>query len=361
MGSSPGAAVTEDELLIWNAGRDSRLTRRQLLKKGAAGVAALAGAAAEADDAKAATTLVDLAALPSPVLLRGDDTHAYRDPAAIYHDGLFHLYYTYNPPPDADGKVYWFTAESTSRDLQQWTAPRLLTPRDQRLNYSSPGNVIRFHDQWVLCLQTYPIPGFRWGDQVRYGDASARLYILRSRDLMTWSEPELLHVKGPHVPVAEMGRMIDPYLVEDRDEPGKWWCFFKQNGASRAWSRDLQTWTYAGHFPAGENVCVVRDGEGYVLFHSPANGIGIKRSADLAAWRDAGLVTLGQADWPWAREGRLTAGFVLDLRRNPNVGKALLFFHASAFPERSGGFYQNCSLGIAWSDDLQHWSWPDDA
>ena len=22
-----------------------------------------------------------------------------------------------------------------------------------------------------------------------------------------------------------MGRIIDPYLVADKDEPGKWWCF----------------------------------------------------------------------------------------------------------------------------------------
>jgi hypothetical protein len=155
-----------------------------------------------------------------------------------------------------------------------------------------------------------------------------------------------------------MGRMIDPYLFEDREEPGKWWCFFKQNGASRAWSRDLKTWTYAGHFAAGENVCVVHDGHQYVLFHSPANGIGVKRSPDLAHWHDEGLLTLGQKDWSWARHGRLTAGFVLDLRHDPRVGKALMFFHASAFSERTRGFYKNCSLGIAWSSDLNHWSWP---
>lgn len=307
---------------------------------------------------QAAAAPIDLPALASPVLLRGDDTRAYRDPAALFHNGEFHLFYTYNPPPDADGKVYWFTAVSASRDLAQWTAPRLLTPKDQARNFSSPGNVIRFGDEWVLCLQTYPISGVRRADPVRFGDASARLFIMRSRDLITWSAPELLRVKGPEVPVAEMGRMIDPYLIEDRDEPGKWWCFFKQNGASRAWSRDLLTWTYTGHFPAGENVCVIRDGAGYVLFHSPSNGIGVKRSQDLINWRDDGLLTLGQAEWTWAKDGRLTAGFVLDLRRDPAVGKALMFFHASALPEKAGGFWANCSLALAWSDDLKTWSWP---
>ena len=75
-------------------------------------------------------------------------------------------------------------------------------------------------------------------------------------------------------------------------------------------------------------------------------------------WRDEGVLTLGQADWPWACNGRLTAGFVLDLRCDPAVGKALMFFHASAFSERTRGFYKNCSLAIAWSDDLKKWSWP---
>ncbi len=306
----------------------------------------------------AAAAAVDLKALVSPVLLRGDATHAYRDPAVCYHDGEFHLFFTYNPPPDADGRVYWYTAVSRSRDLARWTEPRLLTPKDQTRNYSSPGNVIRFGDEWVLCLQTYPIPGVRQSDPVRFGDATARLFIMRSRNLETWSAPELLQVKGPNVPVEAMGRMIDPYLIEDASEPGKWWCFFKQNGASRSWSRDLKTWQYEGRFPAGENACVVRDGDDYVLFHSPSNGVGIKRSKDLSDWRDEGLLTLGQSDWAWAQNGRLTAGFVLDLRRDPAVGKALMFFHASAYPEKSGGFWAHCSIGLAWSDDLKTWTWP---
>jgi hypothetical protein len=58
----------------------------------------------------------------------------------------------------------------------------------------------------------------------------------------------------------------------------------------------------------------------------------------------------------------LTAGFVLDLRKDPSVGKVLMFFHASRFPERTGrGFWRNCSIGLAWSDDLVRWQWPSNA
>jgi hypothetical protein len=220
--------------------------------------------------------------------------------------------------------------------------------------------VIRHGEQWVMCLQTYPRPGYRRGDPVRYGDQTARLFLMRSPDLVHWSEPELLRVKGPDMPVEDMGRMIDPYLIEDQEEPGKWWCFYKQNGVSMSWSRDLKTWTYVGRTPGGENACVIRDGGEYVLFCSPGNGIQVKRSTDLKQWRDTGEpITLGQKGWAWAR-GRITAGFVLDLREDSRVGQALMFFHGSYFPERDprGGFDNYASIGLAWSVDLIAWDWP---
>jgi len=143
------------------------------------------------------------------------------------------------------------------------------------------------------------------------------------------------------------------------NDPGKWWCFFKQRGVSFAWSRDLKHWTFAGSAPAGENVCVLVDhaADEYVMFHSPANGVGVKRSRDLKDWRDVGLLTLGQRDWPWARAGRLTAGFVLDLKQEPRVGKYLMFFHASEKSEKTT-FDNFCHIGIAWSVDVVNWDWP---
>jgi hypothetical protein len=298
-------------------------------------------------------TPIDFAAIPSPILFRGDATTAYRDPAAIYVDGWFYLYPTLikvNP----DKRVFSCVAWSKSRDLIHWTEPKIFTPLDPNLNYSSVGDIVRYGDEWVLCLQTYPRPN---GE--RFGDANSRIWIMRSCDFENWGPPELLRVKGPDIPQAAMGRMIDPFLLASKDDPGKWWCFYKQNGISMSWSRNLRDWTYAGHVSAGENPCVIVDNNEYVLFHSPANGIGVKRSSDLTHWRDEGILTLGQKTWPWA-QGRLTAGFVLDLRRDPGVGKALMFFHGSDFPEDDprGGFNNFASIGLAWSDDLKTWHWP---
>lgn len=298
-----------------------------------------------------AAPAIPWSAIQSPIIFKGDAVTAYRDPAAVYYGGMFHLFFTL-VRTEPDGKVFMYTAKSTSRDLIHWAPPRIFTPRDQRLNYCSPGDVIRCHDEWILCLSSYPRPN---GE--KYGNKDARIWILRSKDLEHWSKPELLRVKGPTVPVEKMGRMIDPYLVEDKDEPGKWWCFYKQNGVSMSWSRDLKEWTYYGHADAGENACIVVDGDEYVLFHSPHNGIGVKRSKDLRNWQICGLITLGQKDWPWAR-GRLTAGFALDLRGEAGIGKCLLFFHGSGPEDECTMFDTFASLGIAWSDDLKTWCWP---
>ena len=78
-------------------------------------------------------------------------------------------------------------ATSTSVNLKDWTEPRILTERDQNLDYSSPGNVIRFGDEWILCMQTNPRPGYVKSEMPRYGSEDARLLIMRSKDLETWT------------------------------------------------------------------------------------------------------------------------------------------------------------------------------
>jgi hypothetical protein len=302
---------------------------------------------------------IDFSSIRSPIVLRGDSKTAYRDPAALYHAGTFYLFYTLVRTQEDSG-IYSYTAVSTSRDLQDFSTPRIITPKGQQLNFSSPGNVVRFADHWVLCLQTYPRPDYRRGDRLRWANENARLFIMRSNDLMHWSEPELLRVKGPDVTVDQMGRMIDPYLIQDKDEPGKWWCFYKQHGVSLSWSYDFENWTYFGRADSGENVCVLVDRDEYVLFHSPANGIAVKRSKDLKQWRDVnGLITLGQQHWPWA-ENRITAAVVLDLRQESRIGKYLMFFHGGGPGKKKtqDNVDANCSVGIAWSDDLENWNWP---
>ncbi|CAN5719803.1 hypothetical protein BH11BAC3_BH11BAC3_46050 [soil metagenome] len=301
-----------------------------------------------------------LASLSSPIIFKGSDSVAYRDPAVLYHKKVFYLFFTM-VKSEADGKVYSYTAMSTSKDLKKWSDKKILTPRNQNLDYSSPGNVIRYKNEWILCLQTYPRPNYYIKDMPKFGTGDARLYIMRSKDLRSWGLPELIRVKGNDVSQQDMGRMIDPYLLEDKDEKGKWWCFYKQNGVSMSYTNDFKTWKYVGHTESGENVSVLKEDSTYILFHSPKNGIAIKKSTDLKYWKDFGnLLTLGQKDWAWAK-GRITAGTVVDLRSNANYGVYIMFFHGSGpLTEEAGDFDKNASIGIAWSKNLINWSWPNE-
>ena len=296
--------------------------------------------------------------LNSPILFKGDSVTAYRDPAVLYHNKTFYLFFTL-VEVENDGKVFSYTASSTSRDLRKWSNPVKITPRDQKLNYCSPGNIIRYNDEWILCLQTYPRPDLYISEPVRYGDASARIFIMRSKNLVNWSTPEILMVKGRDIPVEKMGRMIDPYIIEDKDEDGKYWCFYKQRGVSMSYSGDLINWTFSGYTESGENSCVLVENDEYILFHSPSNGIGIKKSIDLKKWETWGnLITLGQSEWNWAK-GRITAGTVINLKDVRGIERYLMFFHGSGpLKENEGDFDKNASLGIAWSKDLINWYWP---
>lgn len=288
---------------------------------------------------------IDYSKITSPIMIQGDEITAHRDPAAHYHEGVFRVFHTLCRKEE-DG-YYWYLAVTKSTDLVHWSKPRILTPRDRTLNYSSPGNVVRLGDQWVLCLQTYPEQRDK-----------RRIWQMTSRDLEEWSKPELLRVKGPDVSVEDMGKMIDPYLLGDKDKPGRWWCFYKQNGMSMSSSDDgMKTWTYRRSTRCGENVCVLVQDDRYLIVHAPKNGIGIKESKDLKSFKDVRHLTLGQDNWPWA-QGRMTAAMVLDLREDPRVGKYLMFFHGStkAGKKQLAG-HGRASLALAWSDDLVDWRW----
>ncbi|MBQ4284814.1 MAG: hypothetical protein IJB96_12915 [Lachnospira sp.] len=295
---------------------------------------------------------MNLNCIKNPIIFKGDSKTAYRDPAAIYVDGWFHLFFTL-VETEADNQVYMYLAKSKSRDLIEWEEPRKLTPKNQKLNYSSPGNIIRYADRWLICLQTY----CRENGE-KYGNQNSRIYVMESQDLESFSDPRILMVKG-ECPVENMGRMIDPYLLQDAKDSQKWWCFYKQNGVSMSYTYDIVNWTFAGSADAGENVCVVQKDNKYYMFHSPYNGIGIMESDDCVCWKDTGvLLTLGQRDWTWA-QGRITAGFVMDMADVCETShRWLMFFHGSGPEDEETMFDQYASIGLAWSDDLMHWDWP---
>ena len=244
------------------------------------------------------------------VILPKTPSHAYRDPCAIFQDGICHLFCTL--VRQQNGAQVMGLVHSISTDLIHFTEPEPILPLDPALNYSSPGNVLSAFGQYWLCFQTYPRPK---GEI--YGNADSRLFLMHSTDLLSWSEPEIIPVMGD-IPVSEMGRMIDPFLLALPD--GSFLCLFKQNGVSISRSTDLRHWTFLGSHPCGENVCafVIRPGL-YGLLHSPKNGVGLLLTRDFETFQDCGISMLDTDGALWARD-RVTAGFFLPREQ-------LLFFH----------------------------------
>ena len=160
-------------------------------------------------------------------------THQY---VFDYHDGVFRVFYglarLIDPPEQ--GRVTFQLALIKSRDLIHWSEPRTLTPPDDDLNFTDPGNIVRLGDQWIMTVENYRTPFSPSG-----GPETTRCWLLRSADLEHWSEPEPMLLKGPEVPLEQMGRAICPCLFPDRSIPGKWWCAFKQGGFTVAPARGL--------------------------------------------------------------------------------------------------------------------------
>ena len=285
--------------------------------------------------------------MPNPFLDRAPRA-ALRDPATFFHDDHFHCFHTVVEHDAAGYRLYVDVVKS--RDLSAWSAPRRLTQTG--LNFSSPGNVIRVGEDWVLCVQSYPTSGGS-----AHGNDNSRLWTMKSRDGENWDAPVLLQPAGCQANWCQSRRQIDPYLVE---HDGQFWCFYKSEGQLGVLvSPDLKTWREArpdhpvlsaSQTPDGstvENPCVIGNGDEFILFFAPCRqgrGIGLARSTDLVNWRDVGYLDF--PDLPWAAGGP-TAAMVLET--NHPRGRWTMFFHGDR--EAPHG----AALGLAWSDDLLSW------
>ena len=264
--------------------------------------------------------------------------YSYRDPAAYIENGVIYLFFTLveNTPE----RQYFYVAMSQSTDFVNWSKPKVLTEKDNLKNYSSPGNVVKYKGEYYLCVQTYP----REDGQI-YGNENSRVFTMKSKDLINWEKPVLIKVKGD-TPEKDMERMIDPYILE---ENGRFICFFKQNGVSFSTSEDLTNWQFQGSAKCGENVCVLKNNDKYLVFNSPENGINIMSTRDFKSFNDITTLYLNQQDKPWAKD-RITAGFVTD-SSSILPYKYAMFYHG----DNEDSYLFGASLAVAFSNDLRVW------
>lgn len=276
---------------------------------------------------------------PEPMLPL-DARFARRDPAVVISAGRAHCFHTVvdtrSDPPALRIDV------TTSDDLVHWSEP--VVAIDGPENFSSPGNVVRAGDEWVLFLQSYPIdPG------AQYGNAECRLWSSRSADLVTWSAPEPLRIEGAAV------RRIDPFVHADADG---FHCLHKRDGAIvDLVSTDLRTWRTApggpvldpAETPEGveiENPSVLTvDGDTLLLYAPcrPGRGVGVARGPALGRWHDIRALDLPRASW--APDG-FTAPVLMPA---PDGDGWALFVHGETTDAHGGG------LTVLRSPDLRRW------
>ena len=275
-------------------------------------------------------------------ILSGNEKTAYRDPACIYADGAYHLFFTLSV---LDGEyMYNSIATAESADLVHWGEVREITERDRNLNFSSPGSIIYYKGEYYVSICSYPLP--RPYKEMRCATEDARLYFIKTKDFKSYTRPEMIMAKGD-TPAERLMRMIDSYVFEDKDESGLFHLFFKQNGVSHSISRDLRNWEYLGRIDGGENACVILHDGCYYLIHSPADGIGIKRSRDLALWEDVGVFLPDER--PDFATGRLTAAFAMP---SPRMGEYAVFLHGSK-KDAALEIHGEASLAITFTKDFK--------
>ena len=84
------------------------------------------------------------------VIFKQSKKYSYRDPSAYIESGIIYLFFTL--VENTTEKQYFYVAMSRSKDFIHWTAPRIITEKDNLKNYSSPGNVIKYEGDYYLSL-----------------------------------------------------------------------------------------------------------------------------------------------------------------------------------------------------------------
>ena len=313
--------------------------------------------------------------IKNPLIQQGSHKIAYCDPSIHFHDNVFRVFFS---------KVELLTSQeiiiqlavTESTDLLNWSSPQILSNKNHPM--TNPGNIIRYKKDWVMTCNNYHLEKNQLNS-----DEMVLPWITRSTDLINWSKPEVMLLKSPNLEANFMGNCSSPCLVKDISDPEKWWCFFNHGGLSinhnhnspyrnrikdsrytelyslnLSYSYDLVEWNYWNTVNGQENYCVMTDQENYILVDSPSNGIGMKMSSDLIHWHQIGLYTLGQRQWEWAN-GRITSAHIINLKNYDKVGKYLMVFNGCTQEGLAlNVFHGQASVGLAWSDDLSNWYWP---
>lgn len=175
----------------------------------------------------------------------------------VYADGIWHLYYQYNPSGPDWGNISW--GHATSSDLFHWKEqPVALEPDNLGFVYSGSAvvdssNTAGFGENAIIAMYT------------SHGDHEQQCIAYSTDGGMTFTKYE----KNPVIKNTTHGDFRDPKVVWD-DTSNAWYCILALGGEHSAQiyrSYNLKTWTLRSTFTA--------------LAYAPACNRGIWECADL--------------------------------------------------------------------------------
>jgi hypothetical protein len=249
---------------------------------------------------------LDLERLRNPVWISKDNL---RDPSVLKTKDGYLLFYSRFAAEQAGWNTAknWHIAEVFTRDFVTFTNDRDVSPA----GCASPGDVVKWHDRWVLPYQTYP------------GKPTELVYA-ESTNLNNWTQPKPFLTEALNLPWNGLHRVIDPSFVVDGDTLH---CFFigsanhtnangqviRANLMGHATTRDpnLEKWEIltpdqpligcSGRAPDGvENTMVFKTGDNWTMIYSEglaSQHLALATSPDLINWKLWGPIKIPRQQW----------------------------------------------------------------
>ncbi|MDX1932763.1 MAG: hypothetical protein SFU56_09180 [Capsulimonadales bacterium] len=237
------------------------------------------------------------------------------DPMVVrVEESLYKLYYTRLSNRQPDRRENWAVAAVYTRDFIEFHGDHDVTPK----GFASPGDVVRWHDRWILPYHSFP-------------EHPARLHFSESRNGKHWSDPQPFLDEAADLPWNRAEHVIDPTLVflPGGSGPPTLHCWFVGTGAGHGdvdanllghaftVDPDLRFWEITTRdrpligpsetAPDGvENVTVFPAEDGWRMIYTEGLAeprLAAARSEDLLTWTPLGRLDLPRQSWMAARYG----------------------------------------------------------
>lgn len=285
----------------------------------------------------------DLAKIKAPLIWKSTEEVGYSHPIAHFCNGKYYFFFTVVHKNNGDS--YKTIAISTSTDLRRYTTPGMLQfgkesqleEPQRKVELFNPSGLVEFQGNYYLCCESN-----------KNLDGNCDIYLIKSKDLEEFEEPVPIDLPG-----NARGSFQKPYLIKDREQPGRVWCIYQDNGLVSAWTEDMKSWHFASRSTmTADEICVLAREDSYLLYTTREEGVFVwqTKSLETPIWKALGEqkpLSLYRNCHEWAC-GKLGCSCVV---KDPITGYFLMLYWGA----REASLPEDGTLALAFSADLLHW------